>query len=166
MYIWTHIARVSVRYICDLLDKSKNLKHDFDFWNHRQIELGLPRGVCKEFTQSRRRFSLLLFLFCQRGCGEDKCGRVTSQPQNCRKSVGSFQSQFVVSLTLSLILSLHRFISLVQKLLYFDSRQTNVRIEIKREAATGSSEWKTWRKRTAQAAEETDALAAALRPVQ
>lgn len=160
--IYAHIADVSVRYICDLLDKSKNLKHDFDFWNHRQIELGLPRGVCKEFTQSRRSFSLLLFLFCQTGCGEEECGRVTSQPQNCRKSVGSFQSQFVVSLTLSL----QRFISLAQKLLYFDSRQTNVRIEIKRKAATGSSEWKTWRKRTAQAAAETDALAAALRPVQ
>jgi len=40
------------------------------------------------------------------------------------------------------------FISFAPKLLYFDSRQTNVRIEIKRKAATGSSssQWKTCEK--------------------
>lgn len=75
---------------------------------------------------------------------------MTSQPQNCRKSVGNFQSQFAAALSLSLSSSLSIalavsfffyfwFISLAQKLLYFDSRQTNVRIEIKREAATGSA---------------------------
>lgn len=60
-----------------------------------------------------------------------------------------WQFSIAVSLSPSLPLSLHLFwfISLAQKLLYFDSRQTNVRIEIKREAATGSSEWKTWRER-------------------
>lgn len=76
---------------------------------------------------------------------------MTSQPQNCSKSVGSFQSLSLshspsLSPSPSLFISFW-FISLAQKLLYFDSRQTNVRIEIKREAATGSSEWKTWRER-------------------
>lgn len=72
---------------------------------------------------------------------------MTSQPQNSSKSVGSFQSPSLSPfLSPSLFISFW-FISLAQKLLYFDSRQTNVRIEIKREAATGGSEWKTWRER-------------------
>lgn len=37
------------------------------------------------------------------------------------------------------------FISFAPKLLYFDSRQTNVRIEIKRKAATGSSSSSLWK---------------------
>lgn len=90
---------------------------------------------------------------------------MTSQPQNSSKSVGSFQSLSLSPFLSPSLFIAFWFISLAQKLLYFDSRQTNVRIEIKREAATGSSEWKTWRERAEQAA-ETDALAAALRPVQ
>lgn len=114
--------------------------------------------ITKEFTQSRRSFSLLLFLFCQRGRstqgGRSDGGSSVGEWQASRKIVAKALAVFNRCLSLpfsptlspSLFISFW-FISLAQKLLYFDSRQTNVRIEIKREAATGSSEWKTWRER-------------------
>lgn len=118
MYIHTYLSDTFVIYQTN----SKILKHDFDFWNRRQIELGLPRGgLAKNSHKSRRSFSLLLFLFCQ-GVWGAEAGGVLGEWQASRKIVGKALAIFnrnSRSLSLSLSCSLSLSLCLAGGFLFF-----------------------------------------------